>query len=283
MSASDVVRGHVPVSSAWDWFTALPTWQLKAACKGMGPDAFYGSRSDGDNALGTEAKAVCAQCPTIAECLDYSLTLGDNQGQYGIWGGCGESDRRLFATARHARTHDDPREVPGCECRWCELFRLHLRRLDGESIPLRADFARMTHGRRVTYARGCRCRRCTFAASSWGQRLAVARVDTAAFYDLHAGEWMAGAVVALGSRVDDDWREAVVVRAAAFELVERMAALFGFMSGLSPVEVRNLLRPLMDQRVERYLEPSAKAMRQARTTGRVASEVDSGKGRNLAA
>ncbi len=38
-----------------------------------------------------KAKAVCAQCPVRAECLDWALTT---QEPYGVWGGLSERERR---------------------------------------------------------------------------------------------------------------------------------------------------------------------------------------------
>lgn len=223
VSVSDVVRGHVPVSTPWSWFHALPAWQGRAACRGVGVDLFFGERADGDNAAGHEAKALCAQCPVIAECLDYGIA--GNEGNYGIWGGCGESDRRVFTAARRGRPHVDPNEVPGCECSWCELFRVHLRRLDGESIPLRSDFADMTHGLRVTYNRGCRCGACRFATRKVPVALSRVQVRTSTAWELGGGD--------PGRAEWEAWRM----------LAERVAALVGWLSGRPPADLFLELQP----------------------------------------
>lgn len=147
------------MSTTWNWLTALPAWQANAACKGAGSVWF-----DGDAASVTEAKSICAQCPVLAECLDYALSLPAGQAEHGIWGGCGENDRRAFRRVRSDRTHEGARLVDGCGCRWCGLLRVHHARLDGADLPLRTFGPRATHGRRVTFARGCRCGPCSLAA-----------------------------------------------------------------------------------------------------------------------
>ena len=49
-----------------------------------------------------EAKAICARCPVIAECLAYAL---EQREDFGIWGGKDERERRAIrkAAARRAR------------------------------------------------------------------------------------------------------------------------------------------------------------------------------------
>lgn len=43
------------------------------------------------------AKAVCAQCPVTAECLDYALANGE---RFGVWGGLSERQRKGIRAAR---------------------------------------------------------------------------------------------------------------------------------------------------------------------------------------
>lgn len=40
-----------------------------------------------------QAKAVCAECPVVSDCLDYAITT--NQ-EYGVWGGTSEEERRVL-------------------------------------------------------------------------------------------------------------------------------------------------------------------------------------------
>lgn len=72
------------------------TWWLKAACRGMDPDLFYSERADG--ASDRAAKAVCARCPVVDECLDFGLYE-----KFGIWGGTTEKKRRVIRRQRSRR------------------------------------------------------------------------------------------------------------------------------------------------------------------------------------
>lgn len=66
-----------------------PAWREFAACKDADPDLFFPSQ--GQN--GARAKAVCAECPVAAECLQWALV---NNETIGVWGGTNERDRRLI-------------------------------------------------------------------------------------------------------------------------------------------------------------------------------------------
>ena len=60
-----------------------PEWMRNPErnCAHYGPAMFYGS---------DHAKVVCIGCPVQRECLEYAL---DN-GEYGVWGGTSERERR---------------------------------------------------------------------------------------------------------------------------------------------------------------------------------------------
>jgi WhiB family redox-sensing transcriptional regulator len=66
-----------------------PAWHADAACRGMGPDLFFG-----DPLRAVEAKKVCAGCPVTAECLAAGMTE-----QRGVWGGTGWKARRRLLRA----------------------------------------------------------------------------------------------------------------------------------------------------------------------------------------
>lgn len=71
-------------------------WQAYAECRGVDPDLFFPERG----ARIVEALATCARCAVDAECLDYALRTGQEQG---IWGGVtGRKLRRL----RHERAKE---------------------------------------------------------------------------------------------------------------------------------------------------------------------------------
>lgn len=66
---------------------ARPEWHDRAACRSHpDPTIFFPERGH----PGTMAKAVCAACPTRAECLDAAM----NTNEHGIWGGTAGLERR---------------------------------------------------------------------------------------------------------------------------------------------------------------------------------------------
>ena len=78
------------------------TWQERAACRG--PDATllffppaWPERRDERLRREAAAKAICADCPVRAPCLEYALSI---QEQHGVWGGTTEAERRLLLDAR---------------------------------------------------------------------------------------------------------------------------------------------------------------------------------------
>ena len=74
------------VSENWDW-------QVKAACRGVGVDQFFNPDAERGQAKRTRearAKAICATCPVIAQCLDWALSVGE---PYGVWGGLSAAER----------------------------------------------------------------------------------------------------------------------------------------------------------------------------------------------
>jgi WhiB family redox-sensing transcriptional regulator len=88
---ADIRRFPVPVTELWDW-------QLHGACRGEDPELFFysdGERGSSRARRKAAAKAICAQCPVIETCLEYSLAARE---PYGVWGGVSEEERaRLFA------------------------------------------------------------------------------------------------------------------------------------------------------------------------------------------
>lgn len=65
-------------------------WREEAACRGHDPDLFFpGSEpTPGDIAA---AKAICATCSVLGECLTYALETNQTEG---IWGGETPTGRR---------------------------------------------------------------------------------------------------------------------------------------------------------------------------------------------
>ncbi len=68
-------------------------WQLQAACRGVDSELFFhppGERDPSRTRRDQAAKAVCARCPVVSECFEYSLTVRE---PYGVWGGISEDER----------------------------------------------------------------------------------------------------------------------------------------------------------------------------------------------
>jgi WhiB family redox-sensing transcriptional regulator len=66
-------------------------WDL-AECRGM-TDLFYPEQFESAK----QAKAVCAECPIVKQCLEYALDLGDMEG---IWGGKSPKERAKLRVGR---------------------------------------------------------------------------------------------------------------------------------------------------------------------------------------
>lgn len=64
-----------------------PDFTEQAACRGVGPEDFFPGQGDPTRI----AKAICATCPVMSECLEYALETGQH---HGIWGGTSERERR---------------------------------------------------------------------------------------------------------------------------------------------------------------------------------------------
>ncbi|MER5779150.1 WhiB family transcriptional regulator [Streptomyces sp. NPDC002039] len=88
---------HLPGRAEHHWI-----WQMEAACRGLGSEAFFhpdGERGP-DRAMREEAaKAVCAACPVRARCLEHALSVAE---PYGVWGGLTAKERQPAAESRPA-------------------------------------------------------------------------------------------------------------------------------------------------------------------------------------
>ncbi len=85
-------------------------WQDDAWCRGEDLVLFFGpegERQPEKDARERKAKAICAQCPVRAECLDYALSRPE---KYGLWSGLGEEERasERRRRMRKDRTYSDP-------------------------------------------------------------------------------------------------------------------------------------------------------------------------------
>ena len=76
-------------------------WQLRAACRGPQSEVFFPpaqtERKHERLERERRAKAICAECPVVTECLDYALEIRE---PHGIWGGLSEGERRVMLERR---------------------------------------------------------------------------------------------------------------------------------------------------------------------------------------
>jgi WhiB family redox-sensing transcriptional regulator len=77
------------------------TWQDHAACLPLDPELFFPIGTTGAAVPQIEqAKRICAQCPVMAECLEFALS---SRQDYGVWGGLTEDERRSLRRSRQRR------------------------------------------------------------------------------------------------------------------------------------------------------------------------------------
>jgi WhiB family redox-sensing transcriptional regulator len=68
-------------------------WQYEGACRDADPETFFSpdaERGPRRRAREAAAKAMCAVCPVVQECLDHALTVRE---PYGVWGGLTINER----------------------------------------------------------------------------------------------------------------------------------------------------------------------------------------------
>jgi WhiB family redox-sensing transcriptional regulator len=78
-----------PLVSAGDY----SSWQVRSACRGVDTELFYSAdfaRGAPKRKQEAAAKAVCAVCPVIEQCLARALEVGE---AHGIWGGLNPEER----------------------------------------------------------------------------------------------------------------------------------------------------------------------------------------------
>ena len=64
-------------------------WRNSAACSGVDIAAFFPAIEE--SAASEKAKSICAECPVVDECLEYSLRTNQVSG---VWGGLDSGERR---------------------------------------------------------------------------------------------------------------------------------------------------------------------------------------------
>lgn len=74
-----------------------PEWQVRAACRGAGPDLFF-PPGDPTRAELEEALSFCAVCPVVDECHEWWMSMPLEQRREGIW-----ANRRRATRKRSTR------------------------------------------------------------------------------------------------------------------------------------------------------------------------------------
>lgn len=80
-----------------------PYWAERGLCRAYRNVDFFPARGEST----VPAKAVCADCPVAAICLEVALR---NMEKYGIWGGTSEKERRVLRRERRDELGLGPRE-----------------------------------------------------------------------------------------------------------------------------------------------------------------------------
>lgn len=93
--AAEISSLAPPQKGDWDW-------TVRAACRGVGTQHFY--HPDAERGASKErrerrAKAICATCPVIWNCLSWALAVRE---PYGVWGGTSAEDREGMLTRQPA-------------------------------------------------------------------------------------------------------------------------------------------------------------------------------------
>ncbi|EFQ83495.1 transcription factor WhiB [Aeromicrobium marinum DSM 15272] len=75
-------------------------WQYEGACRDVDPETFFSPEAErGPRRRQREsaAKARCAVCPVVAECLEHALAVRE---PYGVWGGLTAGEREHLLMRR---------------------------------------------------------------------------------------------------------------------------------------------------------------------------------------
>lgn len=135
----------------------MDDWRHRAACRDEDPELFFPVGTSGPAMLQlSEAKAVCWRCPVKAECLEWALATGQDDG---VWGGLSADERRATLRGRAGRRAGERLENPDPAprvrmCTGCQVdqplaeFYKDSKRQDGLSTRCRCCIGRRDAKRR---------------------------------------------------------------------------------------------------------------------------------------
>jgi WhiB family redox-sensing transcriptional regulator len=81
-----IARLPMPIQETYEW-------QYEGACREADPETFFSpdaERGPRRRAREAAAKALCAVCPVVQECLNHALQVRE---PYGVWGGLNINER----------------------------------------------------------------------------------------------------------------------------------------------------------------------------------------------
>ncbi|MCF6467346.1 WhiB family transcriptional regulator [Nonomuraea sp. MG754425] len=93
-----------------------PEWFRRGACYRIGHELFFGPSSDGGHRetprekeeRENRARALCDECPVLAQCKDYATSFSNGL-QVGVWHGGNDHQRKLDRRKEQRRTADQSR------------------------------------------------------------------------------------------------------------------------------------------------------------------------------
>lgn len=87
---ANIARLPMPIHEEYEW-------QYDGACRQVDPETFFSperERGPRRDAREASAKAVCATCPVVRECLEHALAVRE---PYGVWGGLTTQERNQLS------------------------------------------------------------------------------------------------------------------------------------------------------------------------------------------
>ena len=91
---ASIARLPMPLQDVYEW-------QYDGACRDVDPETFFSpdaERGPRRRAREAAAKALCAVCPVVQECLEHALQVRE---PYGVWGGLTINERDNLLQHRH--------------------------------------------------------------------------------------------------------------------------------------------------------------------------------------
>lgn len=80
------------------WFTGAVPDLTGGDCATVDPELFFPAGPGSHNEK--KAKAICAECPLLAECREYAISVPN---MWGTWGGTTHHERKDIRAARAAQ------------------------------------------------------------------------------------------------------------------------------------------------------------------------------------